>query len=303
MLAASSLSRRGLLLAGLPAVTPLPTGATPTPRSWRLRMPTPPFFDPTEQPFNRELLMLALQRLGDRVELQRSAPQTWARQLRELESGAVDLAPLPIVPGAYDGFQLRRVDFPLRPGLLGLRLLVVRADRLPSWRGLDRLDALRHQRLGYGSDWADRPLMRSLGFELVESRSLRGLYGLLRSGDCDWLSRGLNELEQEWPTLGGPDLAVLPELALHYPLDDCYFVAPKQEELAQRLLDGLQRKRADGSWLRLLARHYAPLLRRHALGQRRILRLVDYPQPPGLPAELLDAPRWLPALLDSAPGA
>lgn len=270
---------------------------------WRLRMPSPPFHEPVDQPFNRELLTLALQQVGDRLTLLRSAPQTWARQVRELQQGLVDLAPLPAVDGAYQGFALRRVDFPLRPGLLGLRLLLVRQDRVAELSRIDSLDRLRREtRLGYGADWADRELMQKLGFRLVLARSTEGLYGSLLAGECDVLSRGLKEVDGELRQLGreSREIAVLPELALHYPLDDCFYLAPRHERLQTQLLAGLQRCRADGSWLRLLARHYGGLLRRHAFERRRIWRIEGYPAPHGLEPELLDAALWLPRLLAAA---
>lgn len=302
----SPLRRRRLLAAAALSLPALPTLATPAPvrpsgRQWRLNVPAPPYFDPTDQPFNRALLSLALERMGDAVMITRSSAQTWARQVRELDSGQADVAPLPALPRAYEGFRLRRVDFPLRPGLLGLRLLLVRADRLREFAGINTLAGLRRLRLGYGLDWVDRAEMQRQGFQLVGARSATALYQLLREGQCDMLSRGINELDQELKALAanGPPLAVLPGVALHYPLEDCYFLAPQHQELQQRLLAGLQRLLADGGWLRLLGEHYAARLRGLGFEDRRVIRLPDYPAPEGLPPELLDAPRWLPKILQA----
>ena len=283
------LCRRQLLLSGL-----LPPAAAA--RQWRVRLPEPPFHEPQLQPYNEALLVAALERLGDGVSLRRSSPQTWARQIRELEQGLVDVAPLPAIDGAYQGRQLLRVDFPLRPGLLGLRLLLAREDRVAELGRLGSLEQLRRgARIGYGADWADRELMQKLGYQLVLARSTEGLYELLRSGACDLLSRGVKEIEPELQRFGGgaPRIAVLPGVALHYPLDDCYFVAPRQQALHAALGDGLQRLRRDGGWLSLLSRHYGPLLRRLAMGERQIWPLPGYPAPGGLEPELLDPRPWL----------
>lgn len=263
---------------------------------WALRVPEPPFHEPLAQPFNDELLIAALERLGDRVSLRRSPPQTWARQIRELEQGLVDVAPLPALDGAYQGRRLLRVDFPLRPGLLGLRLLLARQDRVAELGRLGSLEQLRRvARIGYGADWADRERMEQLGFQLVLARSTEGLYELLRSGRCDLLSRGFKEVEPELQRFGkgAPALAVLPDVALHYPLDDCFFVAPQQQALHAALGEGLQRLRRDGGWLQLLRRHYGPLLRRLAMARRQIWPLPGYPAPGGLEPELLDPRPWL----------
>lgn len=272
-------------------------------RHWRLRLPTPPFHEPVLHPFNAELLRLALERHGDHLTLLRSAPLTWSRQVRELQLGRVDVAPLPAVDAAYDGYGLRRVNFPLRPGLLGLRLLLVRKDRVAELSRIKSLAALRGAlRLGYGQDWADRELMQRLGFRLELARSTEALFQMLISGRCDWLSRGVSEVDEELQRYGklSAELAVLPDVALHYPLDDCFYVAPQQQALQLALGDGLQRARRDGSWVRLLAQHYGTQLRRHGLAQRQIWSLIGYPAPAGLDPELLDAGRWLPQLLAAA---
>lgn len=278
------------------ALLALPGAPRAAPRVWTLRLPEPPFHEPLLQPFNEELLIAALERLGDRVSLRRSPPQTWARQVRELEKGLVDVAPLPAVDDAYQGRRLLRVDFPLRPGLLGLRLLLAREDRLAELGRLDSLDRLRRgARIGYGADWADRERMERLGFQLVLARSTEGLYELLRSGRCDLLSRGFKEVEAELLRFGAgaPRIAVLPGVALHYPLEDCFFVSPQRQALQAALVDGLQRLRSDGGWLQLLSRHYGPLLRRQAMPQRQIWPLPGYPAPRGLDPELLDPRPWL----------
>lgn len=265
-------------------------------RQWQLRVPEPPFHEPLLRAYNDELLVAALERLGDRVSLRRSPPQTWARQIRELERGQVDLAALPAVTGAYQDHRLLRVDFPLRPGLLGLRLLLARQDRLAELGRFASLDALRSgARIGYGADWADRELMQRLGFRLVLARSTAGLYELLRSGACDLLSRGVNEVDAELQRFGAGSLpvGVLPGIALHYPLEDCFFVAPRQQALHAALGEGLQRLRRDGGWLQLLTHHYAALMRQHAIAQRQIWPVPGYPAPAGLDAELLDPRPWL----------
>lgn len=284
------LSRRQWLL--VPGLVPPALAA----RQWLIRLPEPPFHEPLAQPYNEELLIAALERLGDRVSLRRSPPQTWARQVRELEQGLVDVAPLPAIDGAYQGRRLLRVDFPLRPGLLGLRLLLAREDRLAELGRLGSLEQLRRgARIGYGADWADRERMEQLGFQLVLARSTEGLYELLRSGRCDLLSRGVKEVEAELQRYGAgaPRIAALPGVALHYPLEDCFFVAPQQQALQAALVDGLQRLRGDGGCLQLLSRHYGPLLRRQAMPQRQIWALPGYPAPSGLEPELLDPRPWL----------
>jgi hypothetical protein len=272
-------------------------------RPMAVRMPGPPYPQP-EPTFQSQLLGLALEKAGFALQLQPMASQSWMRQIRELHGGFVDVAPLPAASEAYGAFDLRRIHLPLRPGLLGLRLFICRADRVPElaqWRDLPQFQ--QALRLGYGSDWADRPLMQRLGFKLVTARTTEALYDLLQSGQCDVLSRGLNEVETELAYFGRPTphqqsrFVVLPGVALHYPLDDCFFASPQRADLHQALTLGLQVAVADGSWVRLLATWYGPTLQRLGMAQRRLWSLSGYPAPDGLPAHLLNLQRWLSVMM------
>jgi hypothetical protein len=266
-----------------------------------LRMPGPPFRLGQLPYFQGDLAALALQKAGIASPLQILSTQTWPRQVRELRDGHADLAPLPALdPRLYAEFHVQRVDFPIRRGLLGVRQLVVRSDRVAEFAQLPNLSTLqRRYRMGYGTEWGDLHVMRQLGFQVVTERTTDLLYDDLNSGRVDFLSRGLNEAPSEVAHFSAltsnpnPAFAVVPGVLLFYPLDDCFFVSRHQPRLAAALLRGLRLALSDGSYRQLFHQHFGESLA--AVRDARVWRLEAYPRPSGLPLSDYDVlQRWVP---------
>lgn len=261
-----------------------------------VRMAGPPLPIPEAKQFQTALLRLALRKAGWPDALKLLPAQSWMRQVRELQAARIDVSPLPALePEVYAPFGLLRVDVPLRLGLLGARQLLVLAPRVPAFEGVrDAAQLGRDFTLGYVSDWGDLPVMQRLGVRLRTAPTLELLYEMLRRGEVDYLSRGLNEVEQErhfhnhWTV----PVRAVPGVLLSYPLDDCFYVNPRRADLHQALSEGLALAQRDGSHLQLFQQHYAELLA--PLGGSRVLPLAGYPAPRGLKPELLDG--WRAAL-------
>ncbi len=286
----SALSRRHSLCALVGGAWPLMARAEAV-----LRMPGPPVFAGKRPFFQGDLARLALRKGGRPEALQLLAMPTWPRQVRELRDGHVDFAPLPAHAEAYAEYGLRRVDFPIRRGLLGLRRLVCRRDRLAELEALPDLGALKALRLGYGAEWVDRPLLEGLSFRTLPTRSTDHLYAALLAGECDYLSRGVNELDQELAHYDpeGHQLSAPAQRLLWYPLDDCYFVPQRNPALHQALTQGLQRALQDGSYQRLFRQHYAAVI--ELLAKAKVWTVEGYPPPEGLPRASFDLLRHWPA--------
>jgi ABC-type amino acid transport substrate-binding protein len=255
-----------------------------------VRMPGPPVSAGDRPFFQGDLATLALRKAGWSASLQILGTQTWPRQVRELRDGHADMAPLPVHgTDLYGEFDVERVDFPLRRGLLGVRQLVVRADRVAEFSKLPTLDRLKSGfRLGYGSEWGDLPEMRRQGFRVVTAPSTRDLYVGLQQGDIDFLSRGVNETPNELDHYSqtGIPLQAVPGLLLFYPLDDCFFVAKRRADLREALHHGLMRAKRDRSYAYLFHKHFgAPLT---GLAGSRVWVLQDYPRPLGLSLDHYD---------------
>jgi hypothetical protein len=104
-----------------------------------------------------------------------------------------------------------------------------------------------------------------------------------------YFSRGVTEAYKELDDTDlGEGLAVVPGIALVYPLDSYFFVSDSNPPLLQALQQGMQRVRQDGSFNRLLYGHFGVSLQRVQLPTRRWWRVEGYPVLPGTPLDLFD---------------
>lgn len=277
----SSISRRALLQVGLGlpwagrAATARPGDAHGWPDAVSF-----PSADPARDPrrvYPLELLTLALRKAGCSLPVEARQDYAQGRAMAELAQGRLDVTmvshrQLPPTRGQV-------VPVPLRRGLLGLRLLLCLPDRADELARVRDVSELKRLALGYGADWNDRPVFEQLGFRLVTTSSYAGLFAMLRARRFDYLSRGLNEV---WDELAlarrrGSPIAVVPGLALRYPLDDYFVVRPDAPELAGLIAQGLALAQRDGSFQALFERRFGLALQQSGLGGRRLLTVEDYP--------------------------
>lgn len=197
--------------------------------------------------------------------------------------------------------RLRPVRVPLLKGLMGLRLLIIRAGDQPWFSHIHSRDQLRRLRAGQGSDWPDTRILRANDLPITTASSYEGMFRMLAEGRFDYLPRAINEPWEEVEAFDELNLAVEEELALYYPTASYFFVAPDDESLARRLRTGLDKALDDGSFDKLFHNH--PVNRRAFdradILNRRVLRLKN----PFLPeATPLDEARlwWFPSGSDES---
>lgn len=239
--------------------------------------------------FSIELLALALQRAGGGWRLQVVEAMTQPRAQQAARDGDVDVVTLPSLVADHSGLIVIRK--PLRRGLLGMRLLVSRPEDAEPLMRIASLEALKRDYvMGYGNTWMDREALAGLGFRMSTGSSYTGLFDMLRAGRFDYLSRGVNEIgaERADPRLAGSGLAVVPGIALFYPLDDYFLVTPGRPDLARAIERGFERALADGSYSALFHRHFDAPMRAAQLRERSIIHVSGYPVPPGTPLEDFD---------------
>lgn len=253
-----------------------------------VRMPGEPQIGQRPSSYVEDLLELLLERADYTHRISFVPGMTVPRSLQELRKGQVDVCALTSNTQPIDGVTPLR--YPLFRGLLGVRVLLAQREQASEIAKTADLDALkRRYRYGTGADWVDRNGLEALGFRVVTGPSYPGLFQMLRYGRFDIFSRGVIEAYKELddPFLG-EGLAVVPEIALAYPLDSYFFVSDTNPALFRALEDGMRRARQDGSLNRLLHGHFGNSLQRAQLPARRWWRVDGYPVLPGTPLDMFD---------------
>jgi hypothetical protein len=281
MCSTPKLLRRRPLLAALPlllAARPLaaqPGEAVRIPR--HVSMPDP------QLAYMRRIVELALSHTGSRLELRPvELDMSQGRSLIELAAGhsPVDLM-WTVTDREREASGLLPVRIPIDRGLMGWRLLLVRRSELAQWRQVRRLDDLRQRLAGQGHDWPDTTILRANGLKVGTSSGYDSLFRMLAAGRIDYFPRSILEIDAELAGGRYPELAIAPDLMLHYPAAAYLFVSPRRPELAAELKAGLEAAVADGSFQRLHRAQYGALIKAHPVSKERVLRLTN----PLLPAE------------------
>lgn len=236
-------------------------------------------------PYVRRLVELALARAGSRRQLRLfDLEMAQGRSLVELAQGrsAFDLM-WTVTDAQREASGLIPVRFPIDRGLMGWRLLMIRADDQARWREVRSLAQLRRYTAGQGHDWPDTEVLRANELPVATSSSYDALFRMLAAGRFDYFPRAILEVDTELAAAPHAGLALAPDVMLHYPAAAYLFVSPRRPELARELAQGLDLAAADGSFQRLHHEFYGPLLRAHAAAQRHVITLRNPLLPPQTP--------------------
>ncbi|WP_370980898.1 diguanylate cyclase [Agaribacterium sp. ZY112] len=225
-------------------------------------------------------------------------PLTDSRKTQDVSSGLLSLKWASAGPVVEE--QLQAIRIPIFKGLLGYRLLVVRAGDSIRFATVNNVEGLRQFRAGVGERWGDRPVLEASELPLILSTRGRYLWNMLIRGRFDYLPLGLHEPWQDIPRFG-KQLEVEPSLILVYPMALYFYVSKDNEELHALLNQGMELAIKDGSYDQLLYR--SAIMREAAakarVGKRRLIRLHN----PYLPVDtpLGRSEFWLdPASFESA---
>ncbi|WP_260958601.1 substrate-binding periplasmic protein [Pseudomonas citri] len=162
-------------------------------------------------------------------------------------------------------------------GLVGFRLLVIRAADQARIAQMDE-QALRKQlTFGLNSQWADVPIMQAGGFTVVTATNYENLFGMLAGERFDAFPRGLNEAARELEERKDsyPQLVVEKSKALFFPYPVYFWVNKNDTALAQRIERGLNLSLADGSFRKLFETYHANEIAALAKEHRQVIRLPN----------------------------
>lgn len=175
--------------------------------------------------------------------------------------------------------QFMPVRLPVDRGLLGYRLLLIRAADQQRFSRVKTVADLRHLRAGLGQGWADVPIFEKAGVPVIEGSSYDGLFAMLEADRFDFYSRSADEALREFQErhAAHPQMAVEQTLLLHYPLPRYFFVRRDAEGklLAKRIEAGMEMMIKDGTLDTLFQRYKGDLIKTTAMHKRRVIHLAN----------------------------
>lgn len=174
--------------------------------------------------------------------------------------------------------KLIPVKIPIRKGIQGFRLFIIKKDKLPTLQRVTTLEQLMALSTGSGSQWSTRVAMEQAGFKVIVSNQYENLFGMLSKGRFTTFGRGVNEIFQEVKEFHKhyPELVVEDQIMLKIPLATYYFVSPREPRLAKRIEAGLQKLIENGQFDKLFYQHHCKYLVQSKLDQRTTFE-IDNP--------------------------
>ena len=224
-----------------------------------------------------KLLELALAHTADAQGAVRLEPYaediTQNRGILLLQSGAIDVIAL----GTTDEREskLLPIKIDILRGIVGFRLLVIRATDQARIAQMDDPSLRRQLTFGLNSQWADLAILRANGFSVTTSSSYENLFGMLAAGRFDAFPRGLNEARRELEerSQSYPQLAIETTKALFFPYPVYFWVSKDNPVLADRIERGLKASLADGSFRKLFESYHAAEIAAVKQERRHVIRL------------------------------
>lgn len=178
------------------------------------------------------------------------------------------------------------IPLPLMKGLLGYRILIIRAADKEKFAALKSAQQLQQLRLGIPSTWADAELFRQNGYKVEEKGSFDELFSRLENNEFDYVSFGANEVAGVFAQRAARSgkLVMESSLLIYYPFPLVFYVNPNNTALAQRVTTGLKTITANGELDAIFNRYFGADIKALNLSGRTKIVLKN----PILPKEMVD---------------
>lgn len=175
--------------------------------------------------------------------------------------------------------KLVPVRIPIDRGLMGWRVLTIRAKDQPRFDGVSSPDDLKPFRFGLLGSWSDVEIMQRDGFSVETGPSMDGLLRMLDARRSDAFSNSpapalelLASHRAEYP-----GLAIENSLLLHYPMPVYFWFRDTDDgrRRAERVRIGLESMVRDGTLKALFDTYYGPSLAKLGADRRRVVELPN----------------------------
>ncbi|WP_343859122.1 hypothetical protein [Aliiglaciecola litoralis] len=155
--------------------------------------------------------------------------------------------------------DLTAVKVPLLLGMLGHRVLLIKASRLNEFEQIGEAEALKKYIACQGIDWPDSDILEANGYLVARVTDEDAMIAMLEYERCDYYPRGISEIDNELTLYNHKygALARVPHIILRYPAPVYFFVAKSNTLLAQRIEKGLQQMQQSGEFFDYISQHKA----------------------------------------------
>jgi hypothetical protein len=175
--------------------------------------------------------------------------------------------------------NLIAVPIPIRKGLQGFRVFIIKDKNREKLVQVDSLQSLTALFTGSGNEWSTRLAMEQAGFIVVTANGYESLFGMLSKQRFITFGRGINEAYQEVESHLAlyPDLVVDDQILLEIPLATYFYVSPSFPEIANRIRVGLLRLIENGEFDQFFFQKYCSDILKANMSERMLFK-IDNPQ-------------------------
>lgn len=176
---------------------------------------------------------------------------------------------------------------PIRKGLLGYRIFLIRKQDKDKFVNVRSLQELKQFRVGQNHIWNDVKVFEANGFRVTKGSDYEGLFHMLVLARFDFFSRGINEalVEYEGRKEKFPNLHVEETILLYYPWPKYFFTSKRSPDLAIRIERGLRVMIDDGSFEKHFMEYHERDIKRANLRSRKLFKIQNPLLPPSAPLD------------------
>lgn len=224
-----------------------------------------------------EVLSLAIKKSGEAYVLEKlpGAPVPQARQIVELSQNRGNFDVIWTMTSDQRENQILPIRIPIDKGLFGWRIAFILADKINALKSVKTIDDLAKFRAGQGYLWPDTEILKHNGLPVVTG-SDDNLANMLKAKRFDYFPRPIIAIWNEQKNQKEyTDLVIDNTFILHYPTAFYFFVAPKNQKLAEVITKGLERSIADGSFDLVFNKYFKTLIQLTNIKNRLVFELEN----------------------------
>lgn len=169
----------------------------------------------------------------------------------------------------------RAIRIPIQKGLLGWRLFLINKDNTELLKSVDTPQQLRLFSIGLGGGWPDVGLFSDNGFVVHTTTSYDALFHMLQKRRFQLFPRSVLEIWEEYDNYQQFDIAIEPNVIVHYPYANFFFVNQHDEALAKEIESGFKALIDSGEYEALFQSTYRDTLQQVRFSERKILSLKN----------------------------